>query len=430
MTEGAGAQSRGIGGISHRAAAWLAWSMWSLSLLFVVFSGGVLGYLGVSSRSYSDLGIEVLITSQELTFTTVGAFVASRRPENPLGWIFCAGGLLFSIVTAAAAYAEYASQASPGQLLGMEYVGWFAEWVPLPTVFLTATMLFLLFPNGRFLSAEWRFVAWVAVIGWVMTTLGGAFGVETTGTPYGGYINNPVEISNVMGEVLRTLQEFGLVLLLLCLLASITSLFARWVRARGQERQQLKWFAYASAVMVGGVLSVVFTWGSSLEFMWNVGWLVGILGFAFLPVAMAIAILRYRLYDIDRIINRTLVYGSLTAMLALVYFGGVTVTQALFRALTSEEQLPQLLVVASTLLIAALFTPLRRRIQSFIDKRFYRRKYDARKTLEAFSAKLRNETDLDALSYDLVGVVRETMQPTHVSVWLRPATAPKGKEAD
>jgi hypothetical protein len=165
-----------------------------------------------------------------------------------------------------------------------------------------------------------------------------------------------------------------------------------------------------------------------LEFMLNVGVLVGILGFAFLPVATAIAMLRYRLYDIDRIINRTLVYGSLTAMLALVYFGGVTVTQTLLRTLTGQEKLPQIAVVASTLLIAALFTPLRRRIQSFIDRRFYRRKYDARKTLEVFSTKLKNETDLESLNNDLVGVVRETMQPAHVSLWLRPDQPPRRRE--
>src|SRR5215211_7175557 len=149
-----------------------------------------------------------------------------------------------------------------------------------------------------------------------------------------------------------------------------------------------------------------------------------------LPVAVGVAILKYRLYDIDIIINRTLVYGSLTLMLALLYFGGVTTTQALFTALTGQEEQPQLAIVVSTLLIAALFTPLRRRIQSFIDRRFYRSKYDARKTLEAFSSQLRNETDLDALGDDLVGVVRETMQPAHVSLWLRPETAPKGKQPD
>jgi hypothetical protein len=151
-------------------------------------------------------------------------------------------------------------------------------------------------------------------------------------------------------------------------------------------------------------------------------------GLLAVPLAVGVAILRYRLYDIDRIINRTLVYGSLTAMLALLYFGGVTATQALLRTLTGQEQLPQLVVVASTLVIAALFNPLRRRIQSFIDRSFYRRKYDAATTLEEFSMKLRDETDLDALRSDLVGVVAETMQPAHVSLWLRPETTPKGEQ--
>jgi hypothetical protein len=141
-----------------------------------------------------------------------------------------------------------------------------------------------------------------------------------------------------------------------------------------------------------------------------------------IPISMGIAILRYRLYDIDIIINRTLVYGALSATLALIYFGGVATTQAIFRALTGQQEQPQLAIVISTLLIAALFNPLRRRIQRFIDRRFYRRKYDARKTLEAFSAKLRDETDLDALSDDLVGVVKETMQPSRISLWQRPDT--------
>jgi hypothetical protein len=152
---------------------------------------------------------------------------------------------------------------------------------------------------------------------------------------------------------------------------------------------------------------------------------VAIVGF---PISIGIAIVRYRLYEIDTLINRTLVYGSLTVMLGLVYFGGVTATQAILRTFTGQEEQPQLAIVVSTLVIAALFNPLRHRIQAFIDRRFYRGKYDAAKTLEAFSAKLRDETDLDALSGDLVGVVRETMQPAHVSLWLRPDTAPKKSE--
>jgi hypothetical protein len=224
-----------------------------------------------------------------------------------------------------------------------------------------------------------------------------------------------------------------LTLLLLCFLASVAALFVRLRQGRGVERQQIKWFAYAAAVMGTGPL-VMFMLGGGYsaleELMWYLGYFVGILGFALLPVATAIAILKYRLYDIDRIINRTLVYALLTAILAGVYFGGVTATQAIFSALTGQQEQPQLAIVVSTLVIAALFNPLRRRIQSFIDRRFYRRKYDAAKTLEAFSAKLRNDSDLDALSDDLVGVVRETMQPAHVSLWLRPDKTSKGQHTD
>jgi hypothetical protein len=213
--------------------------------------------------------------------------------------------------------------------------------------------------------------------------------------------------------------------------AAALSLFVRLRRAVGVERQQIKWFAYAAAASVIAtslayiIPAVIDTplWFERVGFALNIAFIPAI------PVSIGIAILRYRLYDIDLLINRTLVYGALTALLALVYFGGVATTEAIFRALTSQEQQPQLAIVVCTLVIAALFNPLRRRIQGFIDRRFYRRKYDAAKTLEAFSTKLRDETDLDALSDDLVGVVRETMQPAHVSLWLRPHPGPKKREA-
>ena len=182
----------------------------------------------------------------------------------------------------------------------------------------------------------------------------------------------------------------------------------------------MKWFLYAAVLLLLAPVS-----DSLPDIVSTVLFGVAVIA---LPTAVGIAVLRYRLYDIDLVINRTLVYGSLTAMLGLVYFGGVTATQALFHALTGQEEQPQLAIVVSTLVIAALFNPLRRRIQSFIDRRFYRRNYDARKTLEAFSATLREETNLEALNNELVGVVRETMQPAHVSLWLRPDTAPKKDE--
>jgi hypothetical protein len=214
--------------------------------------------------------------------------------------------------------------------------------------------------------------------------------------------------------------KFGVPMLLVAGLGAVISLLVRFRRARGDERQQIKWFAYAAALTLAWIIVVE-------EQSGEIAALSGLLVIVSIPVATGIAILRYRLYDIDRIINRTLVYGLLTVMLALIYFGGVATSEAIFRALTGQEQQPQIAVVVSTLVIAALFTPLRRRIQRFIDRRFFRRKYDARKTLEAFSAKLRNETNLDALSDDLVRVVRDTMQPAHVSLWLRPDTASKGK---
>jgi len=217
------------------------------------------------------------------------------------------------------------------------------------------------------------------------------------------------------------------------MLVSASSLILRYLRSGEEVREQIKWLAFAASVVALGVFGEVVQgtlfasddgnadplWGMLLQDALTVS-------FAGIPIAIGFAVLKYRLYGIDVVINRALVYGSLTLMLALVYFGGVTATQGLFQTLTGQQRLPQLAVVVSTLVIAALFNPLRRRIQGFIDRRFYRRKYDARKTLEAFSSKLREETDLDRLGGDLISVVRETMQPQHVSLWLRPSPGERG----
>jgi hypothetical protein len=224
---------------------------------------------------------------------------------------------------------------------------------------------------------------------------------------------NPIGIKG-LPNASREIEAFMYALVVV----GASSMLARLRHAGSIERQQIKWFAYATAVAISGVILKNSVYPAvGLTWVWWVGLVLTTVGVVSSPVAMGIAIFRYRLYQIDLIINRTLVYGSLTAVLAAVYLGGVVLLQYAFRALSGEGS--QLAVVASTLIIAALFIPLRRRIQSFIDRRFYRRKYDARKTLESFSAQLRNQTDLDALSDDLVGVVRETMQPAHVSLWLR-----------
>jgi hypothetical protein len=245
-------------------------------------------------------------------------------------------------------------------------------------------------------------------------------------------------VRNPLGlEVAPWVATAGIVILLLlplCMLASALSLVLRYRQSRGQEREQIKWIAFAATVvgllyliaMVGSFFVPV-AWGAAGTPLW-LGLLqqAALVSFTAVPIAVGFAVLKYRLYEIDLLINRTLVYSALTATLVGVYVGSIVVLQGLLRALTGQES--QLAIVASTLAVAALFNPLRRRIQGFIDRRFYRSKYDARKTLETFSAKLREETDLEALSNDLTSVVHETMQPAHISLWLRPDTAPKKGE--
>jgi len=332
-------------------------------------------------------------------------------------------------------YSGFALSLGPGSLPGEKVTLWVSGWFDFPMVILGVVMTILLFPDGRLLAPSWRAVPWVAVGGSVLWTLWWA---TRPGHPiinwfFGlGFGQNPFAARGLLGDLFDMLGRLGAAALLAMCVASVIGVFMRLGDSRGKERQQIKWFAYGAALLLGAPFLLAPGVGAMIEAMggsWEVGIaspiLAGLLG---LPMAIGIAILKYRLYDIDRIINRTLVYGSLTAFLALLYFGGVTATQALLRTLTGEGRLPQLVVVTSTLVIAAMFNPLRQRIQSFIDRSFYRRKYDAAKTLEGFSLKLRDETDLKALSDDLVGVVRETMQPAHVSLWLRPETAPKGEQ--
>jgi hypothetical protein len=216
----------------------------------------------------------------------------------------------------------------------------------------------------------------------------------------------------------------------LLFVGAVSTLGLRLRRTRGIEHRQIKWPAFTAVVAAGGSVLYDTAISEAIGSQWLewAGYGICITALVSFPISMGIAIVRYRLYEIDTLINRTLVYALLTAILAAVYFGAVVLLQRLFVALTGEKS--TFAIVASTLVVAALFNPLRRRVQSFIDRRFYRSKYDARKTLEAFSTQLRNETDLDALGDDLVGVVRETMQPAHVSLWLRPDTASKEAQAD
>jgi hypothetical protein len=375
------------------------------------------------SRSGSQTPLIVLFRLMALTFPTVGALVASRRPENPIGWILCGTGFLTSVRSFAEAYADFGLAGRPGLLPGVEYMAWLASWMGAPVVLLATVLLLLVFPDGKLIDRAWWVVVGMAVGGAALVAASMALG---RGGSWWAYhpIPNPFALEgNIYENVIGPLLYPGFALLFASLAYAAASILTRRDKGSRVERQQIKWLGYAFALMIVGLV---------LPFLGVAFWavIVAVAAFNSFPLAVGIAVLRYRLFDIDVIINRTLVYGGLTATLGLAYFGGVTVSEMIFRAFTGREEQPQLAIVISTLVIAALFTPLRRRIQSFIDRSFYRRKYDARKTLEDFSAQLRNETDLKALSDDLVGVVRETMQPAHVSLWLRSETAQKGKQAD
>jgi hypothetical protein len=368
--------------------------------------------------STGDADSAALLLAIVLTFSVVGAVIASRHPRNTIGWIFCTMGLVAGLGNLASGYAEYWLTSGSGtQSLG-ETAAWFASWWWTFLVIVPTTFLLLLFPDGRLPSPRWRPVAWCAGLG-----IGGfVVGYALNAGPLEDFpmVVNPYGIDS---PVVNVVAVAAALVVGVCMVTSAISLIVRARRAGRVERQQIKWLAYGSAVVVGTIFlgGVISIWSGPLSIAIIT---VALLG---LPVITGIAIVRYRLYDIDLLVNRTLVYGALTALLVTVYIGGVVLLQGAFRTLTGQES--QLAIVASTLAVAALFNPLRRRIQGFIDRRFYRRKYDARKTLEAFSARLRDETDLQALDRELVGVVRETMQPAHVSLWLRPDRPPKGEQA-
>ena len=424
--------------MSTRVTSWLARSLAAfcvaLFLAAVALHIATLPVQPPSSWGTGGISTPLWAILPFLPFPIVGALIASRRPRNPIGWISLAVGIAWMLTMVTGSYVLYGLRmARPGSVPYPAAVGSLSEFLG-PTAILLGIFLILLFPDGRLPSRRWRPVAWLcgAVIASsiVVTILapGKLSELRNVANPFGleGHLWL-ADANNVIG-----------LLFPLCLLASASSLILRYLRAGEEVREQIKWLAFAASVVALGVSGAVIhgtffssdATGSSNPLLGNLLEDSITLSFSGVPVAIGFAVLKYRLYDIDILINRALVYGSLTVMLATVYFGGVTAAQAIFQTFTGQDNLPQFAVVASTLVIAALFNPVRRRIQSFIDRRFYRRKYDARKTLEAFSAKLRDETDLDSLNADLVTVVGETLQPAHVSLWLRPDTPQKGEKAD
>jgi hypothetical protein len=386
---------------------WLAWTMLAVYVVSLVV--GLI--LAVANGEFQqDAANQVLLLLGFSAFMIVGALVVAHRPGNAIGWLFSASALLAFTGQLADQYGLYGYVTRPGSLPGATLAAWYGSWPWWLVLALTLVFTPLLFPTGRLLSARWRPVAWLAggttAVLTALTALQPNLDIDT-----GQVIANPIGVA-AAGNLVKSPVAPALSILLTGLAAvAFGSLVLRFRRARGEERQQLKWFTYAATLvplaLAGDILPA------------PVGDLIYAIPIVFLPVAAGIAILRYRLYDIDRLINRTLVYGLLTAVLAAVYAGVVLVLVQVSGGIGTNP--PSWAVAAATLAAAALFQPARRRIQAAVDRRFNRHKYNTTKTIEAFSTRLREQIDLNSLSTEMLAVVDQTMEPTQASLWLRPS---------
>ena len=387
--------------MSARSSSRLAWNLAALAAVLMATS------TVLASLSGSGIG-SVFIWAIALVFPAVGALIAARRPGNAIGWILLAAGAAAGLGALAHSFAEYwlAGKGGPEALGKAAALYASLSWIPF--ILVPVTFLLLLFPEGRPLSEKWRRVAWCAAFG--------IAGIFLAGGLHPGKIEDFPQVMNPIGidsSLVDLLEGVSWLALLVGIGGSALSLILRFRRSRGVERQQMKWLALAGAVAAVTFPIAVAIYDLVGAGVANAAIMLSVLG---LPVATGIAITRYRLYDIDVVINRTLVYGALTATLAAAYIGSVLLLQFLLRPLTKDSNLA---IAVSTLAVATLFRPARARIQAIVDRRFYRRKYDAARTVERFGARLRDQVALDALSAELRAVVAETMQPSLVSLWLR-----------
>jgi hypothetical protein len=409
--------------LGPRATSWLAWSAFASTLVacaatvvFAILNAGA--DLPSDFENSADVATNVANAAVFLVFAGTGALIASRDQRNLIGWILCLAPIALAGATAVEALYAYGRYVEPGALPDGRWLIWVANWIWVLGFVPIVSLVLLLFPDGHLASRRWRPVAWLAIATGAMGVLGYAFAPG----PLEDYpvVSNPVGIEGGLGSVLDAMKTIGLPLLVLAAILSATSLVLRFRRSHGEERQQLRWVAYAGAVAI--LLWIV---GAALQAVFSEGSIVVSLGLMLFPIGIAVAVLKYRLYDLDVVINRTLVYGALTGALAAFYVGSVLLLGLVLRPFAEKSDLA---IAASTLAAAAIFRPLRARIQELVDRRFYRRRYNARHTLDAFVVRLRREVDLDALRSELTGVVAETMSPAHVSLYLRPpAPAPAGR---
>ena len=399
------------GQVLPRPAIWLVWAVSGLGVVL-----GVLAFVygALNHESLNEVLTTVALQAVwALSFPLVGAVIATHRPGNPLGWMFLIIGLSEGLIIFGAEYASYVFRTAPGAGPGGELAAWIAQSAWAPALGLTLCYVPLLFPDGRLPSRRWRPVAWLSAISIVVITVPTAVALW----PWRGPALLDPNTTSQHTSALNAVFFPAYILLLGCGLASLASLLLRFRRARGIERQQLKWLLFACAITIAILLVVQ----PNTTSQWDLGMLLALPFFPAVPVAAGIAILRYRLYEIDRIINRTLVYGLLTAILGLCYTAG-SLLFVLVAGAGADP--PTWLVAAATLAAAAVFRPARRRIQAVVDRRFNRRRYNATRTIEVFSGRLREEVDLDTLSAELLVVVDQTMQPTTASLWLRKSEAP------
>jgi hypothetical protein len=398
--------------LKKRFETWPALTLWGVSL---TLSGlGVLFLvLSASTPIPPQFGFRGEDAILAVVLSTVGALVAVRRPHNPVGWLFATTGLVFSVTAFTNEYKVYAVITQSGAVpLGPE-AAWISNW-SWPIYLGVAAWLLLLFPEGKLPSVRWRPLLWIAGISTVIVVVGLA--LEPGPLDEFAVVDNPYGVE--AGPVVGLLGSMAVVGLVLCLLAAGLSLVLRLRRSRGVQHQQLKWVAYAAALAatVQAISVTHFLMSGTSPKLLDI---LVIAALAAIPVAAGIAILKYRLYEIDRLINRTVVYGLLTALLGTVYAGAVLLLGQVFGGAAGHT--PNWAVAGATLAVAALFQPARRRIQHAVDRRFNRRKYNAARTIEAFSTRLRHQVDLDTLAAELLAAVDQTMQPTAASLWLRPS---------
>jgi hypothetical protein len=389
---------------------WLAWALWGVTmlLLLLLVPLSLVDPTAFSGRGGFAVAIAVLLFI--LVFATVGLVVALRRPRNAIGWTLGFSGLVYAVASTTTAYADWAFFVKHGDPFGATAAAWTSEWIWNLALAPAAILPLLLFPDGELPSPRWRPALWLTVGAVAVASIASAL---VPGKLPDYPVSNPLGVD--AKAALEAIMTAGTLVAVAVFLAIVVSLVRRFRRAQGVERQQLKWLVYSAAViLVAGIGGTIFVEPVSTD----TSNALESLAVTTYPIALGVAMLRYRLYDIDVVINRTLVYGALTAILAGVYIGCVLLLQLVLDPVTSGSSLA---VAVSTLAVAALFRPARARIQAAVDRRFYRRKYDAAHTLEDFSARLREQVDLDALGGELRTVVAETMQPAHVSLWLRGA---------